>query len=145
MKTRPALSSDFSAVSSLLNEAELLIDDLDRELKNFIVGTIDDQLCAAGGLEVFGRIALLRSVVVAEQHRGRKTGSEIILALLAHAKALNIQHLYLLTRSAEQFFKGFGFNLIERDLAPKCISETSQFSELCPAKAALMRLSIEQA
>lgn len=144
MKTRPALSSDFSAISSLLNEAELLIDDLDRELKNFIVGTIDDQLCAAGGLEVFGRIALLRSVVVAEQCRGQKAGSEIVEKLRAHAKTIGIQQLYLLTRSAENFFAALGFEVVTRDLAPKCISETSQFSELCPTNAALMRLSIEQ-
>ncbi len=143
MYIRPAQSSDFDAVSNLLRGAELLTDDLDIELNNFVVGVDNNRICGAGGLEQLNDIALLRSVVVAKNMRGENMGSKIVLVLLDNAKRLHLRHLYLLTTSADRFFGRHGFAEMDRKDAPPSITNTSQFSDLCPASATLMGLSLE--
>ena len=143
MEIRVAQASDFDAVVRLLQLAELVTDDLDDNLNNFVVGIKDQQVCGAGGLEVLGMIALLRSVVVAEQMRGEKSGSKIVTALLHMAAQLGLHQLFLLTNSAERFFNQYGFVIIDRNAAPPAITNTAQFSDLCPDTAQLMSLRLE--
>jgi GNAT superfamily N-acetyltransferase len=92
-----------------------------------------------GGFVPFGAHALLRSIVVRDENRGQGTGTAILNALLAEARAAGCEEIWLLTTSAHQFFVRHGFANVLRDTAPPAIRETRQFKELCPVSAVLMR------
>ena len=87
------------------------------------------------GLEVYGTVALLRSLAVAPDGQGRGLGS----ALLAHAERVarqrGIAALYLLTTTAEAFFIRRGYVRIPRETAPSALHRTTEFAALCPASA----------
>ena len=90
------------------------------------------------GLEVYGTVALLRSLAVAPDEQGRGLGS----ALRAHAERAarqrGIAALYLLTTTAEAFFVQRGYVRIPREAAPPVLHRTAEFAALCPASAVCM-------
>ena len=90
------------------------------------------------GLEVYGTVALLRSLAVAPDGQGRGLGS----ALLAHAERVarqrGIAALYLLTTTAEAFFVQRGYVRIPREAAPPVLHRTAEFAALCPVSAVCM-------
>ena len=55
-----------------------------------------------------------------------------------YAKSMEMDSLYLLTLTAEGFFKKCGYRPIARDSAPAEIQETTEFRNLCPASAVCM-------
>jgi N-acetylglutamate synthase-like GNAT family acetyltransferase len=101
---------------------------------------LDDQqeLIASGGLELYDTHALLRSVAVEQQQRGKKLGHKIIQDLIGQAQSLGIAEVYLLTETAEEFFAQRGFNKVSRDHAPADILSSSEFKTVCPVSAACM-------
>jgi len=50
--------------------------------------------------------------------------------------------IYLLTETAEQFFKARDYVVIDRADAPKAIVHTEEFGGLCSADAVLMRKAL---
>lgn len=98
----------------------------------------DGALVAVAGLECHDGAALLRSVAVAPDHRGRGLGS----TLTAFAEGRAVEHgcrsIYLLTETADRFFRARGYTPIARTEAPECIRSTVQFTQLCPAAARLL-------
>lgn len=105
----------------------------------FSVGYVDGDPVGAGGIERYGAVGLLRSVVVEETARGNGYGAAICRALEAEARADGVETLYLLTTTATDFFAERGYAELERADAPAAIRETTQFDELCPASATCMR------
>lgn len=101
---------------------------------------LDDhkQLVASGGLELFGSYALLRSVAVDQEQRGKKFGQQVVHDLLTKAKSLGVTELYLLTETAERFFENKGFTKISREQAPVAILNSSEFKTVCPVSAVCM-------
>lgn len=96
-----------------------------------------EELIACGGLERFGHAALLRSVAVAPEARGRGHGQAMVLRLLAEASA---REMWVLTEGAESFFAGLGFEAAERGAAPQDIQSSAQFtSKRCGAATAMRR------
>ncbi len=61
------------------------------------------------GLEIYGEAALLRSVVVAPEHRGRVDGRRLVEAALAEARERSVRRVYLFTMHADGFFRRRGF------------------------------------
>lgn len=96
------------------------------------------QLVASGGLELFGKYALLRSVAVEQQQRGKKIGHQVVYDLITKAKSLGVAELYLLTETAESFFESRGFQKIGRELAPAPILNSTEFKNVCPVSATCM-------
>lgn len=97
-----------------------------------------DQANAFIGLEVFGKIGLLRSLVVLESARGQGWGRSLVAALEKHASNIGITELYLLTTTAEAFFTHLGYRICHRSQVPAVIRHSRQFSALCPASALVM-------
>jgi amino-acid N-acetyltransferase len=54
------------------------------------------------------------------------------------AKRKKIYEIYLLTETAENFFKKLDYCIIQKELAPEAIKNTSEFSSVCPQSAVLM-------
>jgi amino-acid N-acetyltransferase len=90
------------------------------------------------GLELFGDVGLLRSLVVAPQRRGRGDGLALVKHAEAQARSRGVGALYLLTTTAEDFFTRQGYRRAERAAAPAAIRTTREFAGLCPASSAFM-------
>jgi amino-acid N-acetyltransferase len=95
------------------------------------------------GLELFGDVALLRSLVVVGSRRGSGAGSRLVAHAESHARAQGVRHLFLLTTTAEKFFAKRGYARASRDTAPAAIRATREFSGLCPASSAFMSKQLQ--
>jgi len=136
---RVAVAGDHAAVAGLLREAELPLDGLSATLEHFVVEEQDGEVMAAAGLELYGPDALLRSVVVAADHRGSGAGSRLVEAARRLARDLGVRGVYLLTDSADRFFARHGFAIIDRSEVPASIRSSVEFASVCPDSAIVMR------
>ena len=136
---QPAASSDRSIIRGLLFDARLPVEDLDLAARvTFFVARNNGQPVGAIGLERYGNTALLRSLVVAPDHRRRGLGRDLVHAAEQHAVASGIGDLVLLTETAETFFSHLGYSAIHRDQAPAAVTQSAEFRTLCPATAVCM-------
>lgn len=132
-------AEDYNAVSSLLIANQLQTSDLTPEaLTHFLGIRAESTIVAVGGIEVYGPVALLRSIAVAEASKGQGYGQEIVRALETGAKQTGIETMYLLTETADVFFAKLDYQHTARDDVPDAIRATAQFSSLCPDSAACM-------
>jgi amino-acid N-acetyltransferase len=96
----------------------------------------------SGGLEFHGDKALLRSLAVSQSMRSQSLGKQIVEDLLQHVIERGKKEIYLLTTTAYFFFLKFGFAEVQRDEVPEEIKSSTQFSEVCPSSARVMRLTL---
>ena len=130
---------EFAAVVALLANARLPIEDLtESHCAHFF--HIGEGASPQGlvGLELFGDVALLRSLVVAESRRGHGDGSRLLARAESHARELGVREIFLLTTTAETFFARRGYQRAARESAPAVIRQTREFSGICPASSAFM-------
>ena len=140
MRIRAATAHDAGTIAASLAAAGL--PPLDAEgihAEHFRVALHDAAVIGVAGLERYGDDGLLRSLAVAPQARGCGTGDALIGALEAHACALGLHSLVLLTTTAEAYFQRRGYAVIARDAMPTAVQRSSEFSTLCPASAVCMR------
>jgi amino-acid N-acetyltransferase len=124
---------------ALLQAAKLPTEDLREEmLPHFFYAGSDGAPRGLVGLELLGDEALLRSLVVDEQARGAGLGTSLVEHAERHAAAQGVKSLYLLTTTAEPFFKLLDYARIDRDAAPSSIKRTTEFASLCPQSSAFM-------
>lgn len=131
--------SDLSAAESLLSSARLPTNDLVQHLSNVFAAWEDGTLVGVVGLEDHGTVGLLRSLVVAESHRGQGLARLLCDAVMARAATLGLPEIWLLTMTADGWFAGLGFERVDRSLAPTIVRGHPQFTDLCPDSAVLMR------
>lgn len=129
-------------VEGLLAENGLPADDVRSKPECFYVASAAETRIGIGGLQRFGTVALLRSVVVERSARGRGFGMELCDALETRAAADDVVTLYLLTTTAAGFFADRGYVEIDRDGVPDAIQQTAEFADLCPASATCMKKSL---
>jgi amino-acid N-acetyltransferase len=91
-----------------------------------------------GGLEIHGRDALLRSVVILPRLREIGMGRAIVQTLETEAAARQCRAIYLLTTSEAEFFARLNYAHCERRDVPEGIRASRQFGTLCPATADVM-------
>ena len=128
-----------SAVRRLLEEAELPTSDITPEkLKTFFAYESDGELQGVVGLELYGTVGLLRSLVVSPRKRSKGLGSALVAYAEGVAQANGIICLYLLTMTAEHFFGRLGYETVSREAAPPEIIATSEFSDICPVSSTFM-------
>lgn len=123
----------------LLKTSGLIIHDLQPELDNFWVATSGGEIIGVIGFEAFEDSGLLRSLAVSEPHRGQGVAARLCTHLSDIAAQRNIRTLFLLTTTAETYFRKQGFRAIDRAEVPPDIRNTGQFRHLCPDSATVMR------
>lgn len=94
------------------------------------------------GLELYGEDALLRSLAISADARGQGCGKVLVSKLEELARSKGVRNLYLLTDTAEDYFKRLGFLIVERHLVSDAIKETEEFSNLCSEDAVVMRKAL---
>ena len=135
---------DTQAIETLLRQAQLPTDGIERNPGNFIVATENAALVGAAGFEKCGKDSgLLRSVAVLPEYRKRGIARELYRRVALQARCSRISALYLLTTTAQGYFARLGFAETSRIDAPQAIKETRQFRVSCPASAIFMCRSIQ--
>lgn len=134
-------NKELESLKKFLQVNQLPADDL--QLKNSLLLTYynaDDTLVGSGGLEFYEGKALLRSLAVSPELRGQQLGKQIVQDLLQQAREAGMNDVYLLTQTAFFFFQKLGFTEVQRDLVPAEIKASSEFSQVCPSTAQVMKL-----
>lgn len=132
-------ADQLTEIKQLLSACELPTSDISPSKTLLFFGCHSDgKLVGVIGLEVYGQIALLRSLAVAPELRKHGLGKSLVTFAEAHAASFGVESLYLLTTTAEAFFTKLGYSPASREEAPSPIKATSQFSGLCPASSIFM-------
>ena len=135
ISTRPALE----VAIRILEAADLPTEDLTHaHVEHFSFAGSATQPTGLVGLEMFGEVALLRSLVVIPERRRHGDGKRLLEHAENHARSAGVRSLYLLTTTAEQFFERHGFVRASREAAPAAIRSTREFAGICPASSAFM-------
>ena len=111
------------------------------QLQHFLMVKDETALALNGvvGLEIKGHAALLRSLAVMHAHRQQGLATELVRKVEEYARSKNIDTLYLLTLTAEDFFSAQGYHKTDRKSAPPALRETTEFKSLCPQTAVCMK------
>ncbi len=137
LQIRPAEASDLAVARRMLDEAGLPTADLATDVLAF-AADCDGDTQGFIGVETFGNVSLLRSLVIATSARGRGVGRHLVAALEAASADSGVSEMWLLTIDADGFFARLGYQVRERADAPHAIRNTAEFSGLCPDDAILM-------
>jgi amino-acid N-acetyltransferase len=103
--------ADLADLLALLTIVSLPHEGVTEHLGSFFVArNPENKLIACAGLELYGRLALLRSVAVLPGSQQGGLGSKITALLLQDAAKSGIEEVVLLTTTAQDFFaRRFGF------------------------------------
>ncbi|MFC6962108.1 arsenic resistance N-acetyltransferase ArsN2 [Halocatena marina] len=139
---RAAKRDDIGYLKSLLRENGLPVDDIPDVFDSLSVCTIDGKRVGVGGFEQYGQDALLRSVAIEEAERNKGYGKLLCEQLLAVARRKGVSTMYLLTTTADEFFRQLEFKNVDRDTVPRSIQQTREFSDLCPSTATCLKRTL---
>ena len=137
-----ASAKDEKQIKRLLAASGLEHQDIQpSHLQHFL--SVNDEstltLCGVVGLEVKGNVGLLRSLAVARAYRRQGLATRLVSKIEAYARSKKIDTLYLLTLTAEDFFRARGYHETDRTSAPPALQETTEFKSLCPQTAVCMQ------
>jgi amino-acid N-acetyltransferase len=109
---------------------------------NFVIATDErGTLLGVADLEIYGQIALLRSVAVEKDSRRMGHGRALVDAVLTNAKQNGVDTIYLLTETASDYFKHLGFDFVDRKDIDEAVTASLEFTE-CRSTALAMRKTI---
>jgi amino-acid N-acetyltransferase len=140
---RPAVPADREAIDTLLAETSLPTNGLRTE--DIVVALDGTKVIGSVALERFGTTSMLRSLVVAPDHREQGIGRRLVIAALEVARWSGGAEVHLLTEHAQRFFTPFGFEPVSGKVAREAVPDSALVSEQCCTTATAMRLSFEEA
>jgi amino-acid N-acetyltransferase len=137
-----ASQTERQQVMDLLQQQKLPVSDIKDETLLYTL-TEDDKVIGTVGLDIFDDYALLRSVSVLGETRGKGYGKILSDKIEQLAKENGVNCMYLITHTAKDFFDRQGYAVIDRTTAPDAIKQTDQFTGLCPSSAVVMKKYIQ--
>jgi len=135
-----ATAADVGAIKALLDANALPTAGIDEHWRTFVVARDGGKLVACGGAEAYQFAALIRSIAVDSEYRDRGLGRRIVRQLLDRLASRGLREFYLLTTTAEDYFRKRGFKPIDRDEVHPQLLSSREFQDACPASATCMRL-----
>ena len=130
---------DREGALALLRDAALPTEDLsDAHMEDFFYCGDARAPFGVVGLEFLGSDALLRSLAVTSACRRHGLGATLVAVAESHARLQGARAVYVLTTTAEGFFKRRGYVAAERATAPDAIRASREFADLCPASSAFL-------
>jgi N-acetylglutamate synthase-like GNAT family acetyltransferase len=142
LSLRQATPADWPAVASLLAAHKLPLDGAREHLAHYLVAVSNGEVIGCAGAEVYGRVALLRSVAVAPGLLRQGIGRALVTRLLDEARRRQIATVHLLTVTAPEYFAQFGFKRGPVEQAPQALKASAEFQGACPACSAFMSLTL---
>ena len=137
--TARATAADWPAIETLLTSSALPLDGASEAFATGIVEHEDGQLVGVAAIEPYAGAAVLRSVAVREDQRGRGLGQVLVAAAEDLARERGASELILLTETAEPFFARLGYEVIDRGSVAEDVAASIEFSTACPSTAVAMR------
>jgi amino-acid N-acetyltransferase len=141
---RSATFLEEPALRVFLEAAGLPAEDISTERQEFLLACQDGQIVGSVALERVGADALIRSLAVTREHRGKGLGVALTGRAIEMARSQGLCALYLLTTTAREYSLRRGFEVIDRREVPAGIFALPQFESLCPATATCMRMRIRE-
>ncbi len=135
---QPLNKTNLPSIKVLLESYELPDSDIETSHALFFGIKKKNQLLVTGAIEIYDSDAILRSVAVHRDFQKIGYGKIMVKFLEKKAIQLGIKKLYLLTTTAENFFRKCNYNSISRELCPESIKTSTQFAEICPSNASCM-------
>lgn len=135
-----ATASDLDDIKTLLTKNDLPTAGVDEHWKTFVVARDADRVVGCGGAEAYQFAALIRSVAVEAEYRSQGLGRRIVRQLIDRLASRGLREFYLLTTTAEAYFKKRGFKTIDRDEVHPQLLASREFQGACPDTAVCMRL-----
>jgi N-acetylglutamate synthase-like GNAT family acetyltransferase len=132
--------SDLPTIESLLAGLSLPIVGVADHVDTFWLAKEDNKIVGCAGLEVYGDVALLRSLAVAQEKRNQGIAGKLVERTVLDARERSVKQLFLLTTTAWEYFVRLGFSQLPRASAPEALAESAEFQGACPASAICMRL-----
>jgi amino-acid N-acetyltransferase len=126
-------------VIQLLEAEKLPVADLPETLNNFLVARHNNEVVGTVGLEIYGTHGLLRSLAVRPDFRNKGVAGKLLRRIDALGSLTDLKELYLLTETAPEYFSRKGFKQIDRAETPEAIRQSSEFSQVCPVSAIVMK------
>ena len=140
-RPRKATPEDLGPLRELLEASGLRNQGIEGRLGQTVVMDMDGSpgqpLAATACLEALDRQGLLRSVAVRPDLRGKGLGMLVTAAAIHEARVGGVARVFLLTETAEGFFKGLGFSVIDREGLPESVGAGSHAVDDCPSAAAM--------
>ncbi|MFQ5834073.1 MAG: arsenic resistance N-acetyltransferase ArsN2 [Candidatus Thorarchaeota archaeon] len=140
-----ASKKDLPGIVVFLQDTDLPPDGIEPHVDDFLI--IRSPHVVAGpeiligcvGLEIYDKYALLRSLAVHPDFQGRGIGKQLVSSIIERARVKGIGQLYLLTDTAEEFFRKIGFESVDREDVPASVRQSIEFTTLCPTAASLTK------
>jgi len=135
----PVRLSDYDTVVALLEREHLPLDGLRQHFDTAFVARAGNRIIGCSALEVYEGGALLRSVAVDAEYRGAGVGNDLTQAAIQLASRRLVPAIYLLTTTAERYFRKFNFEIVDRADVPASVLTSEEFTHACPSTAIVMR------
>lgn len=139
---RQAGAADWPAVEALLLANRLPTEGARQHLPTYLLAVSNGEVIGCAGAEIYGDIALLRSVAVAPGLQRQGIGQLLVERLLLEATRRQIRRIFLLTVTAPEYFARYGFKRGKIEHAPEALRASAEFQGACPACAAFMSLML---
>lgn len=142
---RQATQADWPAIADLLDANKLPLDGAQAHLSTYVVAVRGKEIVGCAGAEIYGPVALMRSVAVRPGLHKEGIGKSLVGLVLAEARRRGIQSIHLLSVTAPEYFFQFGFKRGPREQAPQGVQASAEFQGACPSCAAFMSLQLQAA
>jgi amino-acid N-acetyltransferase len=132
----PAASEHLPKARALLADSSLPTDGIETQFPAaFVVARERAEVVGVAGLERYGDVGLLRSLVVAPPYRGAGLGRMLVQNRLEAAVSSGLVRVFLLTTTAAPYFRKLGFVVTERADVSFALAASAEFAHACPASA----------
>ncbi len=138
----PVRPSDVAAVEEVLTASGLPVVGLSEAIEGFLLARVGDRVVGCAGMELYGRTALLRSLAVLPEHRGRGLGARLAAEIVERARRLGARAAGLLTTSVQAMASARGFVAVRRDEVPNEVRESWEFKADCCGSATCMKVTL---
>jgi amino-acid N-acetyltransferase len=141
LSIRAAREIDLDDVLSLLIDADLNIEGVHESLGSFVVAADGEEIVACVGAEAFQFVALIRSLAVRPEYRGRGLGRRLVRQVIDRFASRGLREFYVVTENAEEWFRKRGFKPCDRDEVHPQIAGSSELANASET-AVVMRLQM---
>ncbi len=137
-------ANSLAEVCALLGETNLPVEGVAAHFRHFLLARDDSRLTGCVGLEVYGEVALLRSLAVAPLQQKTGLGKQLTEQILKSAAASGAREVVLLTTTAADFFqRHFGFEETTRNRYDALLADSPEWHLPRCSSAVCLRLTLE--